>query len=120
MTLVRLRPISLRFRAKVTLGFAAVLVISALSMVMAYVGYERISEGVVSYRTSVAESGLARNIDRELTAYQALTRYYVITGKEVDAKAAKAAEASLKLAIDSSMKATTDTARLDKITRVAR
>ena len=120
MTLVRLRPISLRFRAKVLLGFAAVLAISALSMVMAYVGYERISEGVVSYRTSVAESGLARNIDRELTAYQALTRYYVITGKEIDASEAKSAEASLKLAIDESMRATKDPARLDKIARVAR
>jgi methyl-accepting chemotaxis protein len=120
MTLVRLRPISLRFRAKVTLGFAAVLVISALSMVMAYIGYERISEGVVSYRTSVAESGLARNIDRELTAYQALTRYYVITGKEIDANEAKSAEASLKLAIDESTRATRDPARLDKITRLAR
>jgi methyl-accepting chemotaxis protein/CHASE3 domain sensor protein len=120
MTLVRLRPISLRFRAKVTLGFAAVLVISALSMVTAYIGYERISAGVVAYRTSVAESGLARNIDRELTAYQALTRYYVITGKEADAKAAKAAEASLRLAIDDTMKATTDATRLDKITKVAR
>jgi hypothetical protein len=120
MSLVRLRPMSLRFRAKVTLGFAVVLVISALSMAMAYIGYERISEGVVSYRTSVAESGLARNIDRELTAYQALTRYYVITGKEIDAKAAKAAESSLKFAIDDSVKATTDAARLDKVTRLAR
>ena len=119
-TLVRLRPISLRFRAKVTLGFAAVLVISALSMAMAYVGFERISAGVVSYRTSVAESGLARNIDRELTAYQALTRYYVITGKAADAKAAKEAEASLKAAIDESTKAATGSARLDKITMVAR
>ncbi len=118
--LVRLRPISLRFRAKVTLGFGAVLIISALSMAMAYIGFERISTGVVSYRTSVAESGLARNIDRELTAYQALTRYYVLTGKEADAKAAKAAEASLQAAIDELMKATTDPARLDKIASVAR
>ncbi len=52
-TLVRKKPASfkfpaLRFRAKVTLGFAAVLAISALSMVLAYVGFERISAGVVS------------------------------------------------------------------------
>jgi methyl-accepting chemotaxis protein len=119
-TLVRLRTISLRLGAKVTLGFAAVLAISVLSMAMAYVGFERISAGVVSYRTSVAETGLARTIDRELTAYQALTRYYVITGKEADAKAAKAAEASLKAAIDESMKATSDATRLDKITRLGR
>ncbi|MGM4902136.1 methyl-accepting chemotaxis protein [Tardiphaga sp. 866_E4_N2_1] len=124
-TLVRKKPASfkfpaLRFRAKVTLGFAAVLAISALSMVLAYVGFERISAGVVSYRTSVAESGLARNIDRELTSYQALTRYYVLTSNEADAKAAKAAEASLKDAIDQSMKVTKDSARLDKITKLSR
>eukprot|EP01035_Chromulina_nebulosa_P058219 gene58219-79729_t len=89
-------------------------------MALAYVGFERISGGVVSYRTSVAESGLARNIDRELTSYQALTRYYVLTGKEDDAKAAQAAGTSLKSAIDESMKATKDSARLDKITKLAR
>lgn len=124
-TPVRKKPVSfkfpaVRFRTRITLGFAAVLAISALSMALAYVGFERISGGVVSYRTSVAESGLARNIDRELTSYQALTRYYVLTGKEDDAKAAQAAGVSLKSAIDESMKATKDSARLDKITKLAR
>lgn len=124
-TLVRRKPVSfkfpaVRFRMRVTLGFAAVLAISVLSMVLAYVGFERISSGVVSYRTSVAESGLARSIDRELTSYQALTRYYVLTSREEDAKAAKAAEASLKEAIDQSMKVTRDSARLDKITKLSR
>jgi len=121
---MRLRPVSLkfpalRFRAKVTLGFAAVLAISALSMALAYVGFERVSAGVVAYRTSVAESGLARNIDRELISYQALTRYYVLTGKEDDAKAALSAEASLKDAIDASMLATTHPARFEPISRLA-
>lgn len=115
-----MRPLALRFRAKVTLGFAAVLGISAISMGMAYVGFERISAGVISYRNSVAESGLARNIDRELTLYQALTRYYVLTGKEDDASAALAAEASLREAINQSMKATGDSSRRDKITELGR
>jgi methyl-accepting chemotaxis protein len=124
-TLVRKKPVSfkfpaLRFRAKVTLGFAAVLAISAFSMALAYIGFERVSDGVVSYRTSVAESGLARNIDRELTSYQALTRYYVITGHSDDATAAKAAEAGLKAAIDQSMQATKASARLDQVTKLAR
>src|SRR5258708_54468 len=110
---------SLRFRAKVSLGFAVVLGISAVSMGLAYLGFERISAGVVAYRTSVSESDLARNIDRELTSYQALARYYVVTGKEDDAKAALAAEASLKDAIDQLMKVTTAPARVDKITRLA-
>ena len=121
---MRLRPFSLkaptlRFGAKITLGFAAVLSISALSMALAYVGFERVSAGVVAYRTSVAESGLARNIDRELISYQALTRHYVLTGKEEDAKAALSAETSLKDAIDASMLASTDPARFEPISRLA-
>ena len=62
-------------------------------------------------RKSVSEADLARNIDRELISYRALARYYVVTGKEDDAKAALAAEASLKEAIDQSMKGTTNPAR---------
>jgi hypothetical protein len=68
----------------------------------------------------VSEADLARNIDRELISYRALVRYYVVTGKEDDAKAALTAEASLKDAIDQSMKGTTNPARLDQVTRLAR
>jgi methyl-accepting chemotaxis protein len=111
---------SLRFCAKIQLGFAVVLVISAASLGLAYLGFEHISEAVASYRTSVSEADLARNIDRELISYQALARYYVVTGKENDATAAQAAEASLKAAIDQSMQEITNPARLDQITRLAR
>jgi hypothetical protein len=48
------------------LGFAAVLAISAVSLGIAYLGFGRVSDAVVSYRTSVTEADLARNIDREL------------------------------------------------------
>jgi methyl-accepting chemotaxis protein len=110
----------LRFRAKVMLGFAVVLAISAVSLGIAYLGFERVSVGVTSYRKSVSEADLARNIDRELISYRALARYYVVTGKEDDGKAALAAEASLKDAIDQSMKGTTNPAGLEQITRLAR
>jgi methyl-accepting chemotaxis protein len=110
----------LRFRAKVMLGFAVVLAISAVSMGIAYLGFEHVSVGVASYRKSVSEADLARNIDRELISYRALARYYVVTGKEDDGKAALAAEASLKDAIDQSMKGTTNPAGLDQLTRLAR
>jgi methyl-accepting chemotaxis protein len=102
------------------LGFAVVLAISAASMGIAYLGFERVSAGVASYRHSVSEADLARNIDRELISYRALARYYVVTGKEDDGKAALAAEASLKDAIDQSMKGTTNPAGLDQLTRLAR
>ena len=110
----------MRFRAKVMLGFAVVLAISAVSMGIAYLGFERVSVGVTSYRKSVSEADLARNIERELISYRALARYYVVTGKEDDGKAALAAEASLKDAIDQSMKGTTNPAGLEQIARLAR
>jgi methyl-accepting chemotaxis protein len=102
------------------LGFAVVLAISAVSMGIAYMGFERVSAGVASYRNSVSEADLARNIDREVISYRELARYYVVTAKDDDAKAALAAEARLKDAIDQSMRGTTNPARLDQITRLAR
>jgi methyl-accepting chemotaxis protein len=117
---VSLKLPALRFRGKVNLGFAVVLTISVASMGIAYLGFERVSAGVATYRNSVSEADLARNIDRELISYQALARYYVVTGKEDDATAALAAEASLKDAIDQSMKGTTKPALLDQVTRLAR
>jgi methyl-accepting chemotaxis protein len=102
------------------LGFAVVLAISAASMGIAYIGFERVSVGVATYRNSVSEADLARNIDRELISYRALARYYVVTGKEDDAKAALAAETSLKDAIDQSLRGTTNPARLDQVSRLAR
>ena len=109
---------TLRFRAKIMLGFAVVLAISAASMGFAYLGFERVSAGVASYRHSVSEADLARNIDRELISYRALARYFVVTGKEEDGKAALAAEASLKDAIDQSMKGTANPARRDQVARL--
>jgi methyl-accepting chemotaxis protein len=101
-------------------GFAVVLAISAVTMGIAYLGFERVSAGVASYRNSVSEADLARNIDRELISYRALARYYVVTGKEDDAAAALAAETSLKDAIDQSMRGTTNPARLEQIVRLVR
>jgi hypothetical protein len=60
---------TLRIRAKILTGFAVVLAISAASMGIAYLGFERVSAGVASCRISVSEADLARNIDRELISY---------------------------------------------------
>jgi methyl-accepting chemotaxis protein len=110
---------TLRFRAKIMLGFAVTLAISAASMGFAYMGFERVSAGVAAYRQSVSEADLARNIDRELISYRALARYYVATGKEDDAKAALAAEVGMKDAILAA-KITTNPTRLDQVTRLER
>ncbi len=111
---------TLRFRGKIMLGFGVVLTVSAISMGIAYLGFEHVSSGVASYRTSVSEADLARNIDRELISYRGLARYYVVTGKEDDAAAVLAAEARLKQAIDLSMRGTSNPAQLEQITRLAR
>jgi methyl-accepting chemotaxis protein len=111
---------TLRFRGKIVLGFAVVLAISAASMATAYFGFEHVAASVAAYRKSVTEADLARNIDRELIPYRVLVRYYVATGKEEDSKAAQAAEASLKNAIDQSMRGTASPARLDQVTKLAR
>ena len=109
---------ALRFRGKIMLGFAVVLAISAVSMGIAYLGFDRVSQGVASYRNSVSEADLARNIDRELISYRALARYFVVTAKEDDGKAALAAEASLRDVIDRAMKGTTNPARREQVARL--
>ena len=102
------------------LGFAVTLAISAASMGFAYLGFEHVSTGVAAYRQSVTEADLARNIDRELISYRSVARYFVVTGKEEDSKAALVAEASLKEAIIEAMKGTTNPARLDQVTKLER
>jgi methyl-accepting chemotaxis protein len=110
---------TLRFRAKISLGFALVLAISAVSLGTAYFRFEGVSRAVASYRNSVSEADLARNIDRELISYRLLVKYYVVTAKEDDAKAAQAAEASLKEAIDKALASTKTPARREGLTKLA-
>src|SRR5258705_3524349 len=102
------------------LGFVVVLAITVASMGIAYLGFERVSTGVASYRNSVSEADLARNIDRELISYRALARYYVVTGKEADAQARLTAEASLQDAMDQSMTGTTNPAGLRQVPALSR
>src|ERR1700744_5625672 len=111
---------ALRFRGKIMLGFMVVLAISAISMGIAYLGFEHVSASVAAYRTSVSEVNLARNIDHGVILYRGLAQYYVVTGQEDDAKGALAAEAGLKVAIEAAMKDTTSPAGLDPVTKGAR
>ena len=46
---------TLRFRAKIILGFVAVLAILAVSMAFAYFGFERIAGAVASYSAVVPD-----------------------------------------------------------------
>jgi methyl-accepting chemotaxis protein len=111
--------LALRFRGKVTLGFAVVLGITAISMGLAFVGFERVSDGVLAYRDGVRQSDLARNIDREMIGYEARARHYVLTGRDDDAKAALAAQDQLKDAIDHSLQAASKPAQREALTRLS-
>ncbi len=106
---------TLRFRGKVLLGFSCLLVVSAISMGFAYVGFERIAGSVNAYQAGVAESDAARNIDRDLMAYRDLVQYYIVTGSDDDAQATLAAQDQLKSSIAKAYGATKDAERLKRI-----
>ncbi|MGY8632056.1 methyl-accepting chemotaxis protein [Bradyrhizobium sp. 14AA] len=111
---------TLKFRAKIILGFAVVLIISAVNMTFAYLGFEHVSSVVGSYRNSVSEADRARNIDRELLAYRSTVRYFLVAGTDDDAKAALDAEVSLKNTIDHAIKHVKNPARLDSLDNLAK
>ncbi|WP_204302963.1 hypothetical protein, partial [Klebsiella pneumoniae] len=77
----------------------------------AYFGYDKVSSGFSSYRSSVGEGVMARTIDREAMSYQLAARYYVVTGDEADATNALAAEGDLRDAIDKASRDMTDGTR---------
>jgi methyl-accepting chemotaxis protein len=105
----------LSIRTKIMLGFMLVMVISAISVAVAYLGYNEVSSGFKSYRASVAGGVMARSIDREVTAYQLGTRYYVATGDETDATNALAAEGDLRAAIEQAAREMNDPAQKQAI-----
>ncbi|WP_163592732.1 hypothetical protein, partial [Klebsiella pneumoniae] len=51
---------NLAIRTKIMLGFMLVLVLSAVSVAVAYFGYDKVSSGFSSYRSSVGEGVMAR------------------------------------------------------------
>jgi methyl-accepting chemotaxis protein len=108
-----------RFRTKIMLGFAAVLGVSALSMTVADLGFDRISASSQSYQTIVVQSDSARDIDRELTAYRLSVRYYVLTSFVTDLNAAKEAEKKLGDAIQRAMETASPASR-ERVTALSR
>jgi len=106
-------------RAKIMLGFAVTLALSAATMGFAYVGFERVPPGSGPTARASRKPIWPQHRPRA-DLLRSLARYFVATGKEDDAKAALAAEASLKEAILASMEGTTNPARLAQITKLER
>jgi methyl-accepting chemotaxis protein len=110
---------NLSIRTKIMSGFALVLILSAASVAVAYLGYDKVSAGFSAYRASVTEGGMARTIDREVTAYQLAARYYIVTGDETDATNAMAAEGDLRAAIETASRDMRDSGRREAITALS-
>ncbi len=91
---------NMSFSTKTFLGFAVVVLLSVASMGMAYVGYQKIRNNFASYKMSVTEADAVRTVERELTAYQLLARYYARGGAEADATATLDTEKAASVAID--------------------
>ena len=80
------------------LGFGVILCLWAISLGIAYFGFERISAGSKSYQDIVVKSDTVRDIDRHLATYRLRVRYYILTGALPDQTAAQSAETELSKA----------------------
>ncbi len=107
---------NMSFSTKTFLGFAVVVLLSVASMAMAYVGYQKIRNNFASYKLSVTEADAVRTVERELTAYQLLARYYARGGAEADATAALETEKAASVAIDKARAAIANPDRMAPIT----
>lgn len=104
------------FSTKTFLGFAVVVLLSIASMALAYFGYDKIRDNFASYKLSVAEADAVRTVERDLTAYQMLARYYARAGVETDAAATLEAEKAASVAIDKARAAIASPSRMAPIT----
>ena len=102
---------NLKFGTKIVLGFGLVLGLSAISMTVAYLGFERVSGEIKIYQRVVDEADVLRTIDRELNSYQMLVRYYALTDFAADEAAARSAEKTLSGAIQRASAVATDANR---------
>ena len=93
---------NLKLRTKILLSFGVVALLFMLNMGAIYLGYEKITSGQQAYNTSVSAANIARDLDREMTAYQLLARYFALSSNELDAKAALEAEEAVRAAIKNS------------------
>src|ERR1700733_333284 len=73
---------------KVAAGFAVVLLILAVSSVLAWTAFGRASGAVDDYTRLVTNSGIFRDIDLQVTRYRGLVREYLFSNDEATAAAA--------------------------------
>jgi methyl-accepting chemotaxis protein len=74
--------------SKIAAGFTVVLAILAVSSVLAWLAFERVSDTVDQYAGLVANSAIYRDIDLSITRYRGLVREYIFSDEEPVAGAA--------------------------------
>jgi methyl-accepting chemotaxis protein len=105
---------------KVATGFAAVLLIFAISSAIAYVAFSRITTAVETYAGHVARSATYRDIDLLTTRYRGHVReYYYSDNEETAATAVKEGEELRKL-IASGLAATANPERKQQLQDAAK
>ncbi len=71
-----------RINTKIMIGFAAVLVLTAVLSVMSYRGFVKVSEGFEAFNQRVKVVGIARDVDRGFVAFRRFVREFSISGDE--------------------------------------
>jgi hypothetical protein len=82
----------------------------ALNRGAIFVGYRKITSAHLAYGLSARAADDARELDRAMTAYELLARYFALTGDDADAKEALEAETIVRATIQNS------TARIQEAT----
>jgi methyl-accepting chemotaxis protein len=101
---------NLKLRTKILLSFGMVTLLFALNMGAIFVGYRKITSAHVACRLSARSADDARELDRAMTAYELLARYFALTGDDADAKSALESETIVRATIQNS------TARIQEVT----
>lgn len=90
---------NLRLRTKVLSSFGLVTLLFALNLGAIYIGYSKIIAGHRAYSVGVGAADDARELDREMSTYELIARYFALTGDESDAREALGEEAAVRAAL---------------------
>ena len=71
-----------KINTKIMIGFAAVLVLTAVLSAMSYRGFVKVSEGFEAFNQRVKVVGIARDVDRGFVAFRRFVREFSISGDE--------------------------------------
>jgi methyl-accepting chemotaxis protein len=71
-----------KINTKIMIGFAAVLVLTAVLSTMSYRGFGKVSEGFETYNQRVKVVGIAREVDRGFVAFRRFVREFALSGDE--------------------------------------